>query len=120
MKTFAHDARPQPPRRAKLGDLFEQIVVRVEEERNARRKLVDGESCLDCGLDVSNRIGERKRQLLHRGRAGFANVITADRNRIPIWNCLPAERERVSDQSERWLRRKYIGAARDVFLENIV
>ena len=29
----AHDARPQPPRRAELGDLLEEVVVRVEEER---------------------------------------------------------------------------------------
>ena len=29
----AHDARPQPPRRAELRDLFEEVVVRVEEER---------------------------------------------------------------------------------------
>ena len=33
VEPVAHDARPQPPRRAKLRDLLEEIVVRVEEER---------------------------------------------------------------------------------------
>ena len=37
-EAVAHDARPQPPRGAELGDLLEEVVVRVEEEREPRRE----------------------------------------------------------------------------------
>ncbi len=33
LEAFAHDLRPHPARGAELGDLFEQVIVRVEEER---------------------------------------------------------------------------------------
>ena len=39
-EALAHDARPQPARRAELGDLFQEVVVRVEEEGQLRRELV--------------------------------------------------------------------------------
>jgi hypothetical protein len=32
LETFAHDSCPHPARGAELGDLFEQVIVRVEEE----------------------------------------------------------------------------------------
>ena len=40
-KSFRHDARPQPPRRAILRDFFQQVAVRVEEKRKLRRKFID-------------------------------------------------------------------------------
>ena len=43
----AHDARPQPPRRAELRDLLEKVVVRVEEEREALPERVDVEPGVD-------------------------------------------------------------------------
>jgi len=40
---LAHDPRPQAARRPELRDLLEQVVVRVEEERELRRELVHAE-----------------------------------------------------------------------------
>ena len=40
----AHDPRPQPPRGAELRDLLEEVVVRVEEERQPLAELVDVEA----------------------------------------------------------------------------
>ena len=37
-EALAHDVRVQPPRGAELGDLFQKIVVRVEEEGKPRRE----------------------------------------------------------------------------------
>ena len=39
-ETVFHDARPQSPRRAKLGNFLQQITVRVEEERKLRSEVV--------------------------------------------------------------------------------
>ena len=47
---LAHDARPQPPRRAELRDLLEEIVVGVEEEREPLPERVHVEPRVDRGL----------------------------------------------------------------------
>src|SRR5438874_9712781 len=43
-------ARPDAPRRAQLGDLFEEIVVDVPEEREARRERIDVQPARDAAL----------------------------------------------------------------------
>ena len=76
-------ARPDPPRGAVLGDLLEEVDVRVEEERQPRREVVDVEAALDRLLDVGEAVLERERQLLLRRRAGLADVVAGDRDRVP-------------------------------------
>src|SRR5438445_460741 len=39
-KALLHDPRPEPPRRAELRHFLEEVVVRVEEEREPRAELV--------------------------------------------------------------------------------
>src|SRR5579885_3044666 len=41
VEALAHDSRPETARGAELRDLFEEVVVRVEEEGEARRELVN-------------------------------------------------------------------------------
>ena len=77
-ETIAHDARPNLSRGAVLGDLLEEIAVRVEEKRDARHELVDVEAGVHAPLHILNAVAQRERQLLGRGRARFANVIAAD------------------------------------------
>src|SRR5881409_3921346 len=84
VKALAHDASPETTRGAILGNLFQQIIVRIEEERKSRRKVVYFQTGLHGRFDISNSISERECHLLDRGRAGFANVIAADRNRVPV------------------------------------
>ena len=43
---LAQLARPDAPRRAVLGDLLEEVDLGVEEERQARREVVDVEAAL--------------------------------------------------------------------------
>ena len=50
----AHDARPQPPRGAELRDLLEEVVVRVEEERQPLAELVDVEAGVERRLHVGD------------------------------------------------------------------
>ena len=82
-EALAHERRPHAARGAQLGDLLEEVVVQVEEERQPRREVVDVEAALDRRLHVADAVGERERELLHRRRAGFADVVAADRHRVP-------------------------------------
>jgi hypothetical protein len=69
--------------------------VRIEEERQPLAERVDVEARITCRLHVGDGIGERERHFLHRRRSGLANVIPADRNRIPLRYLALAEREDV-------------------------
>src|SRR5207237_268072 len=86
VKALAHDTRPQTPRGAKLGYFFQKVVMRVEEKRDPRREFVDFQACLACRFDISNRVGDGERDFLNGSGARLANVIPADRNRVPVGN----------------------------------
>ena len=117
---LAHDARPHAARGAELRDLFQKIAVRVEEERQPRRELVDVESGVDGRLHIGHAVAQREGDFLHGGRSGLAHVIAGDRNRVPLGNVLVGPGKHVGDDAHGLLRRIDVGAARDVFLEHIV
>ena len=116
---LAHVARVDPARRAKLGDLFEEVDVRVEEERKARRERIDVHSGGHAGLDVRKAVGERERQLLRRRRTGLANVIAGDRDRVPLRHLARAELDHVDDDAHVRTRRKDPFLLRDVLFEDV-
>ena len=116
----AHDVRPQTPRRPELGDLFEKIVVTVEEERQALSQAVDVEPRVDAGLHIGDRVGQREGNLLHRRRTRLADVIAADGDRVPLRQLVFAEREDVGHDPQRRARRVDVGAPRQVFLQDVV
>ena len=72
-------ARPDPPRRAVLRDLLEEVDVRVEEEAQPRREVVDVEAAVDRLLDVGEAVLERERELLRGRRSRLADVVAGDR-----------------------------------------
>src|SRR5215472_3409078 len=43
---------------AELGDLFKEIVMHIPEEGEARRKLVDLQAALQCGIDIGQAVGD--------------------------------------------------------------
>ncbi len=119
-EALAHDVRPHAPRRAELGDLLEDVVVAVEEERQARRELVDVQALVDRRLHVGDAGGQREGDLLHRRAALLAEVVAGDRDRVPARHVLVAVLEQVGRQAHRRLRRIDVVAARDVLLEHVV
>ena len=119
-ESIAHQTCPQPPRGPELGDFLEKIVVRVEEEREPLTEAIDVEPGVEGRLHVGQRVGERERDLLDRGRSGFADVIAADRDRVPVRQLAIAVGEDVGDDSERGAWRIDVGAARDVLFEDVV
>jgi len=72
---LAHQRRPDATRRAVLRNLLEEVQVRVEEERQPGREVVDVETALERPLDVRESVGERKREFLRSGRTGLADVV---------------------------------------------
>ena len=92
----------------------------VEEERNARRKIINVQTGLERCLHVSDAVGECESDFLNCSRTGFANVVTANRDRVPVGHFAGAVGEDVGHQTQRWPRRIDVSAARDVFLKNVV
>ena len=78
----AQPAGPDPPRRAELRDLLEEVDVRVEEERQAGREPVDVQAARQAELDVAEAVGQREGELLRGRRAGLADVVAGDRDRL--------------------------------------
>ena len=86
---------------AELGDLFEEVVVAVEEEADARRERVDVQPARERPFHVLDAVGERERQLLGGRRAGLADVVAADAHRVPERHLLRRELDRVGHQPHR-------------------
>src|SRR3954447_1562194 len=109
--------RPDPPGRAVLRDLLEEVEMRVEEEREPRREVVDVEAALRCRLDVGEPVGEGERKLLRCGRPRLADVVARDRDRMPEWHLPRTKLDQVEDEPHRRLGRKDPLLLRDVLLE---
>ena len=116
----AHDARPHRARSSELRDLLEDVVVGVEEEREPARERVDLEARVDGRLDVGDAVGQRECELLRSRRAGLADVVAGDRDRVPARHPLGAVAEGVHGQAHARPGREDVVAAGDVLLEDVV
>ena len=92
----------------------------VPEERESRRELIDVEAPRDAPFDIGEPVGKREGELLRRRRAGLANVIAGDRDRIPLWGLRCSPLEAVDDEAERRLDRKAPRVLRHVLFQNVV
>ena len=115
-----HDARPDFARGAIFGDFFEEVVVGIEKETEAGRKLVHAHARPRYPLHVFDPVAERKGQLLHSRRAGFADVIAADGYRVPTRHFTRPEDDRIHHQAHGRRGRKNVFLLRDVFLQDVV
>jgi hypothetical protein len=94
---------------------------RVEEERKARRRIQSTSSpAVDAVLDSTHAVAQRERQLLGCGRSRFADVVTADRDRVPPRHMLGAKGEHVGNQAHGRSGRVDVFLLRDEFLQDVV
>jgi hypothetical protein len=119
-ETVAHDPRPEPARGAELRDLLEEVVMRVEEEREPLAELVRRKTSCDRGLRVGDAVRERECELLDRRRSGLANVVPRDRDRVEARQALVAVREQVGRDPHRRLGREDVVAPSAVLLQHVV
>ncbi len=113
-------AIPDFARGAVLGDLFKEIVVRVEEETQPRAELVDVEAAAAGPLHVLDAVIDGEGQFLQGRGSGFADVVTADGNGVEARGELGAELEGVNHQAHARRRGIDVLLLRDVLLENVV
>ena len=116
----AEPAGPDAAGGAKFGDLLEEIVVDVPEEGEPRPEAVDCESAREAVFDVAEAIGQGEGELLRRRRPGFADVVAADGDGIPLGGVGAPPLEHVHDELERRLHREDPGVLGHVFLEDVV
>ena len=64
--------------------------------------------------------GQREGKLLHRRRSRLLQMIGADIGRVPFRHLAVGVDDHVLDQPKRRRRREHIGAARQIFLEDVV
>ena len=94
--------------------------MRREEEGELRREALDVEATSDGRVDVRDRVGEGEGELLHRVGSGLADVIAADRDRVPARQLIGGVGDEIGREAHRRTRREDVRAARDVFLEDVV
>ncbi len=112
-------ARPDAPRRAVLGDLLEEVDVRVEEEGEPRRELVHAEPALHRRLHVGEPVREREGELLRGRRARLADVVARDGDRVPERHLAGAVLDHVHAEPHGRLRREDPLLLGDVLLEDV-
>ena len=93
-------------------------TLKKNDSRGAKSSTSSPRSTAAC--DVADAVGERERQLLHRRRAGLADVVAADRHRVPARRVLRAELDHVDDDAHRRLRRADPLLLRDELLQHVV
>src|SRR5438552_9365025 len=111
---------PDSASRSVFGDLFKEVVVRIEKETQPRSEIIDVHSMIDRVLHIFNSVAKRERQFLERGRASLANVIARNRHRVEPRHFLRAKLNRVHDELHRRSRRIDPLFLSDVLLEDVV
>src|SRR6266851_5332380 len=72
------------------------------------------------GLDVGDAVCEGEGDFLDGGGAGFADVITGDGDGVPLGKMVAAPGENVGDDAHGGAHGIDVGAASDVFLQDVV
>src|SRR5665213_1107876 len=119
-KAFRGDFCPNATRGPIFRDFFQKVVVRIQEEREARAKRVNIESSIYCSLDVGGGVAKREGEFLDGNRSSLPYVVDADGDRITVRNVSLAMGENVGNEPQRKLWRIDIGSAGNIFLEDIV
>jgi hypothetical protein len=115
----AHPSSPDAAGRPELRDLFEEVDVGVEEEREPLRERVHVQPALPAEFDVRESVGERECQLLRGGRARLPDVVAGHADRMELRHLALAELDEVADEPQVRPRREQPLLLRDVLLEDV-
>src|SRR5437899_10426053 len=101
--TLRHGFVPDAACRAIFCDFLEEVAVRVEEKRKLWSEIVDIHSAAQRPFDILHAITQGERQFLNRCRTRFADVVSADGNRIELRCLFDRELECVNHTLYGWL-----------------
>ena len=115
-----HGFVPDAARGAILGDLLEEIVVRVEKEGKLRDELIHVHAAAHSVFDIFHTVAQSECQFLNRRRAGFADVVATDRNGVELGRVFDGKFKGVDHEAHRRFGRIDVFLLCDVFLEDVV
>src|SRR5260370_42301729 len=81
--TLTHQSGPQSPSCTKFSNFLKEVIMHIEEEREAWGKFIDLQATYQCSIYIGQTISDGKGQFLHSGRSGLANMVAADTDGIP-------------------------------------
>ena len=121
---FGGDLVPQLGERPHLAELGDELEPGVDEERDAADHVAE-RVCIDFsrrlhGIEHGDRGRQRERQLLHRRRARLLQMVGAHVHRVPFRQFRGREQDHVLGQPHGGRRREHVGAAREIFLDDVV
>ena len=119
-ETLLHDFCPDAAGGAELGNLFKQVVVGVEEERQARSEFINIHADLDGGVNVGDAVGQGEGDFLHGAGTGFTDMVAGDGDGVPLGHVVFTVGKDVGDDAHGLFGRIDVGAARHVLFEDIV
>src|SRR5215510_1188201 len=115
-----HLARPQTARGAIFGDLFEEVVMSVEEERKSGSEIVYVQSRFNGRAHIGQPVIQGKSELLNRSGARFPDMVTADANGMIVPYRFDTKANDVIDDFERGQRWANPLLLRDIFFQDVV
>ena len=104
---------------AELGDLLEEVDVRVEEEGQSGRETVDVQTPGQAQFHVAEAVGQGVGELLGGRGPRLPDVVSGHRQRFVRRNVLRAVLHQVADQPQLWPGRVQPFLLRDVLLEDV-
>ena len=117
---LTHLTGPDAAGGAVFGDLFEEVVVGVEEERQARGELIDIQAALQRPAHVLEPIGQGKGELLGSGGAGLADMVAGDADGVPLGDAGRAVFDGIHHQAHGGLGGEDILFLGDILFEDVV
>jgi len=120
----AGDFVPEFDEGAHLAHLFDEPDAGVHEEGDAADDLGEAvgrdDAALADGIEDADGVGEGEGELLHGSGAGFLQVVAADIRGVPLRQVIEAVLVHLRDEAEARLGREDVGAAGEVFLNDVV
>ena len=120
MVTMLHFTRPQAPGGSEFGNLFEEVIVHVEEKGESRREGVHIEAGLHGRIHIGESVVECKREFLNGCRACLPDVVPADADRMPLGDLSGTVGDCIDDDRDVRFGREEPLLLRDIFFQNIV
>ena len=105
-ETVPHDARPQSTRGTELRHLLKKSLCALKKNDTRSPNSSRRKPRVHRRRAIGDAVCERECELLHRGRARFADVVPGDRDRVQVRHSLRAIREEVGRDPHRRPRRE--------------
>ncbi len=120
MEALAQHTRVEPPPRAELRDLLEDLSPGGEVERDPRREVVHHHAAREHQLDVGGGDRQTVRHLLRGGAPGLADVIPADGHGVGARIVARRELDEIRDEAQRRIDRIDPRAPCDELFQDVI